>query len=47
MIFRLEEGFKGQTEAKEVVCALVKHITGMDLNPEEWILHHVDGNHDN
>lgn len=42
-----KEKLRGQTEAKEVVCSLVKHITGMDLNPEDWMLHHVDGNHDN
>lgn len=42
-----KEKLRGQTEAKEVVCALVRHITGMNLNPEDWMLHHVDGNHDN
>lgn len=43
----LNEGPRGQTEAKKLACAIVYYFTGVELNPDEWMLHHVDGNHEN
>lgn len=43
----LEEGFRGQTEAKKVVCALVQHLTGVSIDPDAWALHHEDKDHSN
>lgn len=47
MKFKLVEGFRGQTEAKKVVCALVQYLTGVSINPNEWALHHEDNDHSN
>lgn len=43
----LEEGFRGQTEAKKVVCALVQYLTGVSIDPDDWALHHEDKDHSN
>ena len=48
MKFKLvEEGFRGQTEAKKVVCALVQYLTGVAIDPDDWALHHEDRDHSN
>lgn len=43
----LEEGFRGQTEAKKVVCALVQYLIGVSIDPDDWALHHEDKDHSN
>lgn len=43
----LEEGFRGQTEAKKVVCALVQYFTGVSIDPDDWALHHEEEDHSN
>lgn len=43
----LEEGFRGQTEAKKVVCALVQYLTAVSIDPDDWVLQHEDEDHSN
>ena len=43
----LEEGFRGQTEAKKVVCALVQYLTAVSIDPDDCVLHHEDEEHSN
>lgn len=31
----VEEGFRGQTEDKKVVCALVQYLTGVSIDPDD------------
>lgn len=43
----VEEGFRGQTEDKKVVCALVQYLTGVSIDTDDWALHHEDKDHSN